>query len=93
MAQSARTLGLEVMDDLSKDWNYILGLRPGSAGQSTWQRTIPGGQGNEEAMDLFANGRSPFLGVLGNGRLEREAESAIYCPFSDARARLSLSWD
>ena len=35
MAQSARTLGLE---DLSKDWNYILGLRPREVQeQSTWQ--------------------------------------------------------
>ena len=78
--------------DLSKDWNYILGLRPREVQeQSTWQLGQLGGQGNEKAMNLIREWAKSLPGVLGNGRLENAVESAIYCPFSGAHARLSLS--
>ena len=81
--------------DLSKDWNYILGLRPREVQeQSTWQLgQFLAVKAMKRRWILFVNGLSHFLGVLGNGRLVREVESAIYCPFSGAHARLSLSWD
>ena len=59
MAQSARTLGLEVMDGPLKglelhSWAETKGSA-GAINMAAW--TIPGGQGNEEAMDLIANGQ------------------------------------
>ena len=55
MAQSARTLGLEVMDGPLKglelhSWAETKGSA-GAINMAAW--TIPGGQGNEEAMDLI----------------------------------------
>ena len=55
MAQSARTLGLEVMNGPLKglelhSWAETKGSA-GAINMAAW--TIPGGQGNEEAMDLI----------------------------------------
>ena len=95
MAQSARTLGLELMEGPLQglemhSWAETKGSA-GAINMTAW--TIPGGQGNEEAMDLIENGLNLFLAVHGNGRLESVVESATSYPFSGAHARLLLSWD
>ena len=89
MAQSARTLGLEVMDGPLKglelhSWAETKGSA-GAINMAAW--TIPGGQGNEEAMDLIREWAKSLQAVHGNGRLAKGAESVIYCLSSDAHVR------
>ena len=87
MAQSAETW-FRGDDDLSKDKLHLGRPREGRSNNMQLDNSTV------KAMKRrWINSRmgGPFLGVLGNGRLENAVESAIYCLFSDAHARLSLS--